>query len=120
MTLHMINLLSKDYHIKQAEMRPNIIQTLLSGVLACNPPIILPPHLVKFLCKTYGAWHVGLEILEHSLEYVRDDDAGLRDTVYDSLADLYAELAEEDMFYGSWRRRCLHLETNIGLAYEQH
>ena len=119
-TLHMINLLSKDYHIKQAEMRPNVIQTLLSGILACNPPIILPPHLIKFLCKTYGAWHAGLEILEHSLDYVRDDDASLRDTVFDSLADLYAELAEEDMFHGSWRRRCLHLETNIGLAYEQH
>ena len=120
MTLHMTNLLSKDYHIKQAEMRPNIIQTLLSGVLACNPPMILPPHLVKFLCKTYGAWHVGLEILEHSLDYLRDDDASLRNTVFDSLADLYAELAEEDMFYGLWRRRCLHIETNIGLAYEQH
>ena len=120
MTLHMINLLSKDYHIKQAEMRPNVIQTLLSGVLACNPPMILPPHLVKFLCKTYGAWHVGLEILEHALDYVREDDASLRDTVFDSLADLYAELAEEDMFHGSWRRRCLHIETNIGLAYEQH
>ncbi|KAG9317678.1 hypothetical protein JVU11DRAFT_1890 [Chiua virens] len=120
MTLHMINLLSKDYHIKQAEMRPNAIQTLLSGILACTPPMILPPHLVKYLCKTYGTWHVGLEILEHSLDYVRDDDAGLRDTVYDSLADLYAELAEEDMFHGLWRRRCLHMETNIGLAYEQH
>jgi transformation/transcription domain-associated protein len=52
--------------------------------------------------------------------YVQDDDAGLRDTAYDSLADLYAELAEEDMFHGLWRRRCLHLETNIGFAYEQH
>ncbi|KAF8138723.1 FAT domain-containing protein [Boletus edulis] len=116
MTLHMINLLSKDYHTKQAEMRPNVVQTLLGGVLACNPPMILPPHLVKFLCKTYGAWHIGLEILEHSLDCVRDDDVSLRDTVFDSLADLYAELAEEDMFHGLWRRRCLHLETNIGLA----
>ncbi|KAF9222005.1 FAT-domain-containing protein [Gyrodon lividus] len=119
-TLHMINLLSKDYHIKQADMRPNVIQTLLSGVLACSPPMTLPPHLVKFLAKTYGAWHVSLEILEQSLECVRDDDASVRDTIYDSLTDVYAELAEEDMFYGLWRRRCLHLETNIGLAFEQH
>ncbi|KIJ57798.1 hypothetical protein HYDPIDRAFT_34782, partial [Hydnomerulius pinastri MD-312] len=120
MTLHMINLLSKDYHIKQADMRPNVVQTLLSGVLACSPPMTLPPHLVKFLAKTYGAWHVGLEILEQSLDFVRDDDASVRDTVYDSLADVYAELAEEDMFYGLWRRRCLHLETNIGIAFEQN
>ncbi|KAI6119305.1 FAT domain-containing protein, partial [Pisolithus croceorrhizus] len=78
MTLHMINLLSKDYHLKQAELRPNVIQTLLSGVRACSPPMALPPHLV------------------------------------------YAELSEEDMFYGLWRRRCLHLETNVGIAFEQN
>ena len=53
LTVHMINLLSKDYYIKQAEMRPNVIQTLLSGILARNPPMILPPNLVKFLCKTW-------------------------------------------------------------------
>ncbi|KAF9224621.1 FAT-domain-containing protein [Gyrodon lividus] len=118
-TAHMINLLSKDYHIAQAEMRPNVIQTLLSGVLACSPPMTLPPHLVKSLAKTYGAWHVGLEILERSLEYVGDHDASVRDTVYASLAEIYAELAEEDMFYGVWHHRCLHLETKISLAFEQ-
>ncbi|KAI6151887.1 hypothetical protein BKA82DRAFT_2906299 [Pisolithus tinctorius] len=120
MTLHMINLLSKDYHLKQAELRPNVIQTLLSGVRACNPPMTLPPHLVKYLAKTYGAWHVSLELLEQSVDYVRDDDSGVRDAVYDSLAEVYAELGEEDMFYGLWRRRCLHLETNVGIAFEQN
>ncbi|KAG6332834.1 hypothetical protein ID866_6255 [Astraeus odoratus] len=120
MTLHMINLLSKDYHLKQTELRPNVIQTLLSGVRACSPPMVLSPHLVKYLAKTYGTWHVGLELLEQSLDHVRDDDAGVRDTVYDSLAEVYAELAEEDMFYGLWRRRCLHMETNVGIAFEQN
>ncbi|KAI6047148.1 hypothetical protein EDC04DRAFT_2864285 [Pisolithus marmoratus] len=120
MTLHMINLLSKDYHLKQAELRPNVIQTLLSGVRACNPPMTLPPHLVKYLAKTYGAWHVSLELLEQSVDHVRDDDSGVRDAVYDSLAEVYAELGEEDMFYGLWRRRCLHLETNVGIAFEQN
>ncbi|KAI6164899.1 hypothetical protein EDD17DRAFT_1802323 [Pisolithus thermaeus] len=120
MTLHMINLLSKDYHLKQAELRPNVIQTLLSGVRACSPPMALPPHLVKYLAKTYGAWHVSLELLEQCVDHVRDDDPSIRDTVYDSLAEVYAELNEEDMFYGLWRRRCLHLETNVGIAFEQN
>jgi transformation/transcription domain-associated protein len=31
-TNHMINLLSKEYHIKQAHLRPNVIQTLLTGI----------------------------------------------------------------------------------------
>ncbi|RDB22695.1 Transcription-associated protein 1 [Hypsizygus marmoreus] len=119
-THHMINLLSKDYHIRQAQLRPNIIQTLLAGIHACSPPMTLPPHLVKYLAKTFGAWHVSLEILAASFDQVKDDEPTVRDYVYDSLADVYAELAEEDMFYGLWRRRCLHQETNIAIAFEQN
>lgn len=119
-THHMITLLSKDYHIKQADMRPNVIQTLLTGVLACSPPMTLPPHLVKYLAKAYNAWHIALELLEASLHCVRDDELTVRDAVYDALADVYAELAEDDMFYGLWRRRCLHMETNVAIAFEQH
>ncbi|KAG2042802.1 hypothetical protein BDR03DRAFT_1058663 [Suillus americanus] len=120
MTLHMINLLSKDFHAKQLELRPNVIQTLLGGIHACLPPMTLPPYLVKYLAKSYGAWHVGMEILETSLDSVKDDDPTVKDTVYDSLADVYAELTEEDVFYGLWRRRCLHLETNMALSFEQN
>jgi len=80
----------------------------------------LPPHLVKYLAKTFGAWHVSLEILGASLEYLKDDEPAIRDYVYDSLADVYAELAEDDMFYGLWRRRCLHPETNVAIAFEQN
>jgi transformation/transcription domain-associated protein len=119
-TNHMINLLSKEYHIKQAHLRPNVIQTLLTGVHRCSPPLMLPPHLVKYLAKTFGSWHVALEILGSSLEMVKDDEANIREYVYDSLAEVYAELADEDMFYGLWRRRCLHQETNLALAFEQH
>ncbi|KAF8621580.1 hypothetical protein AX15_007606 [Amanita polypyramis BW_CC] len=118
-TYHMINLLSKDYHLKQTHLRPNVIQTLLTGIHLCSPAMILPPHLVKYLAKMFGAWHVGLEILEASLEHVKDDDSSIRDYVFDSLADVYAELAEDDLFHGLWRRRSLHEQTNIALAYEQ-
>jgi transformation/transcription domain-associated protein len=119
-THHMISLLSKNYHGAQAAMRPNVIQTLLTGIYACSPPMTLPPHLVRYIAKTYGAWHIALEILGASLDSVRDDEPTVRDTVFDSLADVYAELAEDDLFYGLWRRRCLHLETNMALAFEQN
>ncbi|KAI0335467.1 atypical/PIKK/TRRAP protein kinase [Cubamyces sp. BRFM 1775] len=118
-THHMITLLSKDYHLKQAEMRPNVIMTLLAGIQACASPMTLPPHLVKYLAKTFGAWHIAAEMLESSLEYVREDEIVVRDTIYDALAELYAELAEEDVFYGLWRRRSLYAETNAGIAFEQ-
>ena len=114
-----ISLLSKEYHIQQAEVRPNIIYSILCGISDCSPPIMLPPHLVKYLAKTFGAWHVCMKILESSLDYVRDDEAIVRDTVYDALAEVYAELAEDDLFYGLWRRRCLYPDTNVALAFEQ-
>ncbi|CAL1700686.1 unnamed protein product [Somion occarium] len=116
---HMITLLSKDYHINQADLRPNIIQTLLTGALACSPPLTLPPHLVKYLAKNFGAWHVAIELLQASLDHVREDELIVRETVFDSLAEVYAELGEEDMFYGLWRRRSLHTETSEALSYEQ-
>lgn len=118
-THHLITLLSKDYHLHQADMRPNVIQTLLTGALACTPPTTLPPHLVKYLAKNFGAWHIAAELLTASLHHVRDDEVVVRDTVYDSLAEVYAELAEEDMFYGLWRTRCLYPESNQALAFEQ-
>ncbi|THH10763.1 hypothetical protein EW146_g8270 [Bondarzewia mesenterica] len=118
-THHTITLLSKDYHVKQVDVRPNVVQTILTAAGACSPPMTLPPHLVKYLAKTHGAWYAGFEILQ-SMNRGVEDDPSLRDTVYDSLAELYAELAEDDLFYGLWRRRCLHLDTNIGLSFEQN
>lgn len=119
-THHMITLLSKDYHVRQAHVRPNVVQTLLAGLQQCTPDIILPPHLVKYLAKTFGAWHISLEILGSALEYVPHDEPTARDIVYDSLAEIYAELAEDDMLYGIWRRRSVHAETNAGIAFEQN
>ncbi|KAH8118563.1 FAT-domain-containing protein [Phellopilus nigrolimitatus] len=119
-THHMVILLSREYHIRQSEMRPNVIQALLEGIHACSPPMSLPPHLLKYLAKTFGAWHVALEHLQSSLDFVRDDDGTVRDSVYDALAEVYAELVEEDMFYGLWRRRSLHNETNVAITYEQN
>ncbi|KAJ7629953.1 hypothetical protein DFH06DRAFT_1439353 [Mycena polygramma] len=92
----MINLLNRDYHVKQADMRLN------------------------YLAKTFGAWYVALEMLGTSLDHIKDDEHTMREYVFDSLADMYAKLTENDMFYGTWRHRCLHLDTNIALAFEQN
>jgi transformation/transcription domain-associated protein len=118
LTHHMIALLSKDYHHRQAELRPNVIQTLLEGVHRCVPAMILPPHLIKYLAKSYGAWHVALEMLTESLDHLAEEPTG-RDIVLDALAELYGELSEEDAFYGLWRRRAIHVETSIGMALEE-
>ncbi|KAL5487751.1 TRA1 [Sanghuangporus weigelae] len=119
-TQHMVVLLSREHHIRQCEARPNVIQALLEGIHACSPRMHLPAHLVKYLAKTFGAWHVASEYLQKSLDGGKDDDGLGVDSVYDALAEVYAELAEEDMFYGLWRRRSLHNETNVAITYEQN
>ena len=85
-----------------------------------SSPLFLPPDLLKYSRKTFGACYVVLELLQDSLENVREDENLVRDSVYDALAEVYAEIAEEDMFYGLWRRRSLQIETNAALSFEQN
>lgn len=117
-TPYVVKLLSKEYHRKQIEMRPNVIETFLDGALMCSPPITLPPLLVKFLAKTFNAWYIGFEILTKLSDVYRGDDV-LRESCATALSELYAELCEDDMFYGLARSRCVFPETTAALTYEQ-
>ena len=110
-----VSLLSKDYHIVQAPQRPNVIQALLEAFIVSQPLPKLPMELVKYLGKTYNAWHVAIKLLESYLPRVEDKDRCL-----DALAELYQALNEDDIFLGLWKRRCLTEETRIGLSYVQH
>ncbi|WVQ95626.1 hypothetical protein IAU59_002724 [Kwoniella sp. CBS 9459] len=118
-TPYIVKLLSKEYLRKQVEMRPNVVQTFLDGILPCKPAITLPPLLVKYLAKTYNAWYVGFEILTKLSDIYRGDE-GLRESCASALSELYAELCEEDMFYGLARSRCVFPETTAALTYEQN
>lgn len=100
--------------------RPNLYQTLLGAVQKCTPPMALPPHVLKYLVKAFYAWYEGLEILQTAVDQGREDDSPVQDANQDALASLYAELSEEDYYYGLWRRRSLFEETNAALSYEQN
>lgn len=115
---YVLTLVTKDYHSKQCDLRPNVIQSVLGGVQLCHPPLLLPPFVVKYLGKTFNAWHIALEILQSGLDPHRAEEP--HETTYDALAELYAELSEDDLFYGLWRRRSIFDETNAALAYEQN
>ncbi|KAI8925789.1 hypothetical protein BC831DRAFT_256646 [Entophlyctis helioformis] len=122
----LVSLLARDYHMAQATMRPNVIQALLRGACKCVPPVQLPPQLVRHLGRTYNAWHIALELLQTSMYEVKTgiitsnkEEEKIRDSVMDSLADLYADLSEDDYFYGLWRRKCLFVETNAAVSFEQ-
>lgn len=117
-TRYMIGLLTKEYHLQNVDRRPNVVQTLLASALACSPPLGLPPHLVRYLGKTYNAYHTAIELLQHTIEEHREDDS-IRDSSLDALAETYSELVEEDHLYGLWRRRAFFAETNISISFEQ-
>ncbi|KOS19655.1 Transcription-associated protein 1 [Escovopsis weberi] len=116
----MVALLTKDYHTRQIDKRPNVVQSLIEGVAKTWPDCKLPPHILKFEAKTYDAWYTALIQLENSAVNPGNASAIVRESNLDALVDLYASLMEEDLFYGTWRRRCQFIETNAALSYEQN
>ncbi|RMZ92452.1 hypothetical protein DV736_g312, partial [Chaetothyriales sp. CBS 134916] len=116
----MVTLLTREYHQRQLNARPNVVQALLEGAVRAKPRFKIPPHVIKFLCRTYDAWYTGLVSLEESTIDPLIDTPQVRESNLDALVEVYAGLQEDDLFYGTWRRRCKFMETNSALSYEQH
>ncbi|KAI0120020.1 FAT domain-containing protein [Nemania sp. FL0031] len=116
----LVVLLSKDYHSRQMDRRPNVVQTLLAGAAKSWPECKIPPHILKFGAKTYDAWYTAMVQLEKSAIKPEIDSITVRESTLDALVELYSNLKEDDLFYGTWRRRCQFVETNAALSYEQN
>ena len=58
------SLLSKEFHFRQFDQRPNCIQTLLEGIVRSKPRVKCPPHLLKYLARAYGGWYPVVRYLE--------------------------------------------------------
>ncbi|KAH9662788.1 non-specific serine/threonine protein kinase [Citrus sinensis] len=111
----MITLLSKDYHKKQQANRPNVVQALLEGLQLSHPQPRMPSELIKYIGKTYNAWHTALALLEsHVMLFTNDTKCS------ECLAELYRLLNEEDMRFGLWKKRSITAETRAGLSLVQH
>jgi transformation/transcription domain-associated protein len=111
----MIALLSKDYHKRQQGNRPNVVQAILEGLHLSHPQPRMPSELIKYIGKTYNAWHISLALLEsHVMLFSNDVKCS------ESLAELYRLLNEEDMWCGLWKRRSITAETRAGLSLVQH
>lgn len=116
----MVTLLSKDYHQRQVDRRPNVVQALLEGQVRAEPKCKMPAHVVKFLSRTYDAWYTAAIALEEAAMTPLIDTPSVRESNLDALVEVYAGLQEDDLFYGTWRRRCKFVETNAALSYEQN
>jgi transformation/transcription domain-associated protein len=115
----MVNLINREYHQRQIDKRPNVIQALLEGVVRATPRFKIPPHALKYLSRTYDAWYTAAKYLEEATISPIIDTSTLRESNLDALVEVYAGLQEDDFFYGTWRRRCKFVETNAALSYEQ-
>lgn len=116
----MVSLLTRDYHQRQVDKRPNVVQALLEGNVRAIPKCKIPPHVMKFLSRTYDAWYTAAISLEEQAMTPLIDTTSVRESNLDALVEVYAGLQEDDFFYGTWRRRCKFVETNAGLSYEQN
>ena len=115
----MVSLLTKEYHHRQLDRRPNVVQALLEGIVRVRPKCKFPPHLMKYLSMTFDTWYIAALSLEDNAINPLVDTATIRESNLDALVEVYAGLQEEDLFYGTWRRRCKFVETNAALSYEQ-
>ncbi|KAA8642953.1 histone acetyltransferase TRA1 [Aspergillus tanneri] len=115
----MVALLTREYHRGQLDKRPNVVQALLEGVVRAKPRFKIPPHVTKYLSRTYDAWYTAATYLEESAVNPIIDTPTVRESNLDALIEVYAGLQEDDFFYGTWRRRCKFVETNAAISYEQ-
>lgn len=60
----MRKLLAREHHLQQALQRPNVVQTLLKGLARTSPTPRLPAQMVKYLGKTFNAWHIAISMLQ--------------------------------------------------------
>jgi transformation/transcription domain-associated protein len=115
----MTSLLTKDYHSRQLDKRPNCVATMLDAIVHARPRVKFPPHIMKYLAQTYNAWYTAAVYMEDSAISPVVDVEKLRESNLDALLEIYSGLQEDDLFYGTWRRRCQFIESNAALSYEQ-
>ncbi|KAI8052219.1 hypothetical protein BDF22DRAFT_743794 [Syncephalis plumigaleata] len=107
LTKALIPLLANPYQSQQATIRPNVPQALLEAAALCQPAVRLPPQLRGHSMDTSG------------LDEVNRSEELIRESTLDALTELYGHLAEDDLMFGLWRRRCMFSETNNALSFEQ-
>jgi transformation/transcription domain-associated protein len=125
------SVLQKDYQL-QSRQPPNVACTLLDGLSRCAVPPPVKPELLRFVGRTFGAWHISLAMLERQLApYCGAPATGAlsaaapaRDErsehAFDAALDLLLPLGERDLWYGLWQRRAAMPATRAALRLQQH
>ena len=116
-------LLSQSYHRYQLQLpaghgyRRNVVQTLLRSISKCcvSAPL-LPPELIKYLGKTFNAWHIAIDILERRFWSIQDNTRTEEiNSITSCLNQLYDELGDQESRNGLRRMTATTTDTLITL-----
>lgn len=116
-----VTMLSKDYHMKQQRIQPNVIQALLRSFLKCKSPRIeIPSELVAFLGKNFNSWHMSIKVLEERLEKGAIASIDEQDKCISHLGEIYKTLLEDDLYYGLFYQSATTDISRAALVLQKH
>lgn len=131
-----IPFLSAGTKVNTKEIHFSAINTFTQALTLCDPPVFIPPNLLRSLGKAHNMWHrmalvaedmaeeFSKNLAQPENEFDSDDEDGVEDAetlkdVVESLSKMYSSLHEEDMWAGLWQKHAKYPETNVAIFYEQ-
>ncbi|CAG9767854.1 unnamed protein product [Ceutorhynchus assimilis] len=129
-------------HIIQKDCQPSAMNTFVEALFRCTPQIEMEPPTMKYIGKSHNLWHrMALTMEQQAYEmtgtgkgnnipsaassssascYEFEGEEPHQNELLDSLADLYHQMCEEDLWAGLWQKHAHYRETSIAITYEQH
>lgn len=118
--------------VNTKENHSSAINTFTHALTLCNPPVFIPPSLMKSLGKSHNLLHRMALIAEDMVEEFSEtltsrekefdsdeDETATLNEVVESLSNMYSSLREEDLWAGLWQKYAKYPETNVAIFYEQ-
>ena len=134
-TKEIIPFLSAGTKVNTKEVHFSAVNTFTQALTLCDPPIFIPPSLMRSLGKAHNIWHrMTLVAEDMEEEYSKNlpqpmdeddsdeeenEDAETLNEIVESLSKMYSSLHEEDLWAGLWQKYAKYPETNVAIFYEQ-
>lgn len=134
-TKEIIPFLSAGTKVNTKDSHCSAINTFTQTLTLCDPPVFIPPNLMKSLGKAHNIWHRMALVAEDMVdEFSKNltpresdddsdedegEDAETLNEIVESLAKMYSSMHEEDLWAGLWQKYAKYPETNVAIFYEQ-
>lgn len=135
-TKEIIPFLSAGTKVNTKDIHCSAINTFTQTLTRCDPPVFIPPNLMKSLGKAHNMWHRMALVAEDMVDEFSktlaprqdeddsdddevEDDAETLKEIVESLSKMYSSMHEEDLWAGLWKKYAKYPETNAAIFYEQ-